>query len=272
MSWRSVGHSVQGARHLQHNQTCQDACAIKMTEDIVVMALADGHGDKKHAHSDVGAKVAVDIACELLAEALVNHRNQVGVSDRRLEQFLDGSLAKRIIWEWNQRLNVQLHFSADGAWNEGLISYGTTLLAAAIAPEFAIFFQLGDGDILLLSEGEAAVIFEQSEELYGTVTHSLCQPSSYHHARVHCCSFTLPPELVIMSTDGIRDSLQGDREQYIRIAHWLSQQVEKKGWATFTDQLPSWLSSLSEKGNGDDVSLAFAQWQPSSQNPTQELQ
>ena len=75
-----------------------------------------------------------------------------------------------------------------------------------------------------------------------------------------------------MSTDGIRDSLQGDREQYLRVAHWLSQQVESKGWATFTDQLPSWLSSLSEKGNGDDVSLAFAQWQQTPQEQTQEHQ
>ena len=71
MSWRSVGHSVQGARHLQHNQPCQDACAIKMTEDMVIMALADGHGDKKHAHSDVGAKIAVDVACELLADTQI---------------------------------------------------------------------------------------------------------------------------------------------------------------------------------------------------------
>ena len=105
----------------------------------------------------MGAKIAVDVACELLAEALDNHRNQVGISDRRLEQFLDGSLAKQIIWEWNQRLNIRLKISEDGAWNERsfpMVQHCWPQLMSE--PQY--FFQLGDGISCCFVREEAGVL------------------------------------------------------------------------------------------------------------------
>ena len=73
-----------------------------------------------------------------------------------------------------------------------LISYGTTLLAAAIAPELAIFFQLGDGDILLLCEGEAAKLFLSNLRSSMERSHIHCvNPAAtttqeYIAARSHC--------------------------------------------------------------------------------------
>ena len=96
--------------------------------------------------------------------------------------------------------------------------------------------------------------------MYGTFTHSLCEPNSNIYARVHCKQLQSSLQMVLLSTDGIRDSLNGEEEKYQQIALWLQRQITLHGWDTTVDGLEDWLTELSKRGNGDDSTLAVVQW------------
>ncbi|MFI7243707.1 protein phosphatase 2C domain-containing protein [Streptomyces qinglanensis] len=61
-----AGASVQGTGHLAAGQDCQDAFRAADLGDAVVLAVADGAGSRER--SALGAHLAVDTACRVLAE------------------------------------------------------------------------------------------------------------------------------------------------------------------------------------------------------------
>ena len=66
MSWRIVGASVRGTRHLREGSPCQDAHAWRVLPDgVVALAVADGAGSA--AHAEAGAAAAAHAAIQALA-------------------------------------------------------------------------------------------------------------------------------------------------------------------------------------------------------------
>jgi len=259
--WRAAGVSACGARHVLNNTPCQDAVQVQSSNTSIILAVADGHGDKKHLHSDKGSQFAVEVACRIMESALLAVEADTAKTPREHERILSSSLGKRISWEWNKKVNVYCGLSSYGGWQEELVQYGTTVLAAAISRRWALFFQLGDGDILLTAQdGSTEFIFGEDEDMYGTFTHSLCQPNNNIHAQVRCKRLHEPIKMLMMSTDGIRDSLEGDCDKYQQVATWLEQKIINQGWESTIGGLEAWLSELSRRGNGDDSTLALMQW------------
>ena len=263
-NWQAIGFSVQGARHIQHNAPCQDAFHIRRHQDhpIIAIATADGHGDPKHAHSDEGAQLAVKIATRLLLEAAAELMLEPTTQPETIRDHLYRHLPKRIAYEWNREIKQKHRLSQDGSWHEVLIKYGTTVMGAVFSPHFALYLQLGDGDILLCDHSEEGprFIFHQSEELFGSMTYSLCQPNADIHTQVHC-ERLLQPSMVILSTDGIRDCLE-DEAAMKRIPAWIIRKMNAEGFEALDQILPDWLNQLSARGNGDDATIAFISWSP----------
>lgn len=256
-----TGHSVIGARHVQMGTPCQDAIFIENEEDISILCAADGHGDEKHSKSDEGAQAAVEVAGSLLKQALQDLRHDRRTF-REIELGIREHLPRRIAWEWNRKVQK----TQDGYWSRDVILYGCTILAAAISSEMSIFVQLGDGDMLFINEeGNAEFIFPPDEDMYGTVTHSLCQPNIAQNTKISVR--TLPqPKLFLMSTDGLRDSLQDDAQSYINVGKWLLKRFQSEGFYPIQTTLPNWLSQLSERGNGDDTTMGLLIWESVNNN------
>ncbi|MGC6507464.1 MAG: PP2C family serine/threonine-protein phosphatase [Myxococcota bacterium] len=261
-NWRAVGYSVQGARHIQHEEPCQDAFHIRRHQEhpIIAIATADGHGDPKHANSDEGAALAVNIATRLLLEAGASLMLEPTTQPETIRDHLYRHLPKRIAYEWNKTIKIHNKMNRDGAWDEILIRYGTTVMGAVFSPYFALYLQLGDGDILVSDDTEEGprFVFSQSEDLYGSMTHSLCQPNADIHTQVHC-ERLVNPSMVILSTDGIRDCLE-DEAAMKRIPAWISRKMKTEGIEALDTILPEWLTQLSARGNGDDATIAFVTW------------
>lgn len=69
--WYVVSASVQGAAHKRAGKPNQDAVLDRRADDaweIVVAAVADGHGSSKSFRSAIGSKLAVESATEHLAQ------------------------------------------------------------------------------------------------------------------------------------------------------------------------------------------------------------
>jgi serine/threonine protein phosphatase PrpC len=185
--WRAAGVSVPGARHLSNGTPCQDAVLTRVEAEMAIVAVADGHGDPKHARSHEGSQLAVEVVADLLAQLAKDVMDQPNPPHPlELESELRQHLPRRIAWEWNRRARlIAGQSNPDGTWHKDLTLFGTTLIGALFTRRFAVFYQLGDGDILYMSDdGCTEQVFAPSEELYGSLTWSMCMPDGSSKAQV----------------------------------------------------------------------------------------
>jgi len=263
--WETAGTAERGARHVVDGSPCQDAVLTHSDDRMVVVAVADGHGDPKHARSEQGAQIAVEVTAELL-RALGETLLAADAPEPHLtvEARLERHLPARISWEWNRKVRAHAgHTGGSGAWHADVQLYGTTILGALFTETMMVCVQLGDGDILVVHEhGPVEPVFHPHDDIYGSVTHSLCQPGSLAYARVRCMPFSDSIRLAMLSTDGVRDCLGDDDAAFYSVGDWLLRRITAQGWQPALDALPAWLGELSRRGNGDDVTIGVVHWRP----------
>ena len=138
--------------------------------------------------------------------------------------------------------------------------YGATVLAALLAPEFHLYIQLGDGDMLTVSQkGEVArPPFPADSQLIANYTTSLCSRDAWRFVRIHFQPIVeMPPDLVMLTTDGYANSF-ADNAAFEQVAKDIHGNIQRDGPATVAGLLPGWLSETSEAGSGDDISVVIA--------------
>ena len=133
-------------------------------------------------------------------------------------------------------------------------AYGTTLIAAAVTPDYWFCIQIGDGSCVAAG---AEAGFEQpvppDEKCLGNFTTSLCDSEAINLFR-HCYSEKLPAA-VFLSSDGVANSFSDESRLdnlYTAVLYSFATDVFEKAENDLRDYLPI----LSQKGSGDDISLA----------------
>lgn len=274
--WRTLKCSVQGASHAVR----QDRCEVRGDgTDGVVAAVADGHGGKKYFRSDEGARIAVDVA---LATA------QQGLDDGRCTPEWVKALPEDIAKLWCIQVNAHAEehpFTAEEEPLLGqpvgitvelqrLVPYGTTLLLAVLGPGFLACVQLGDGDILALSDDgaiERPIPIDPS--LIANETHSLVSfhedrqaakggPVLRHEpwrlARVsfHDTGPLAAPRLLLLASDGYGNSFR-DPAGLERAATDYAVAIHSRGIPAVEAEMEAWLQETTAGGSGDDISVVI---------------
>lgn len=278
--WYAFGESVRGAAHERSGAPNQDA--IQLTpegrcEPPLVLCVSDGHGGAKYCRSDVGSRLAVDVGVEALREFLAGHEGVANLSivKRSAEEKLTQTIARR--WREAVAAHVAEHpLTADeesllagraagkavppaesgGARARGHIAYGATLLAAVVAPQFVLYLQLGDGDILAVSgRGEVTRPLSGDDRLFANETTSLCSNEAWRDFRV---SFQVssgePPALIMLSTDGYANCFRDDAG-FLKVGSDLLELMRADGVESVAESLEVWLEDASRAGSGDDITL-----------------
>lgn len=254
------GVKVTGARHIALEQGCQDAVAWSRTPAFVALAVADGHGHARHARSADGAEMACQVALTLLQELALDMQERPG-SPRAWERELQFHLARRLSWAWNQAARAHAgHEDPDGAHHPDLDLYGTTVLACLRLDSVVVLLQLGDGDILLVDADGVRCAFPPNEELYGTTTFSLAQVDAWSRAQLMVVD-ARSIELILLATDGLRDSFGRDPQDFLQLGPWFRGRVQDEGLDALLEALPDWLSEVSRRGAGDDTTVGLI-WAP----------
>ena len=282
--WEVQGASVLGAAHARAGLPNQDALTWKATSSKealpIVLALADGHGNAKSFRSHTGAKFAVKVATETLREfanAFANQSN-LGVVERAMES----DLPRNIVQRWHDV--VIEHFTANpfaetelGGIIPGdrkqveelpLVAYGATLIAILLTHRFVGYLQLGDGDILVVSEkGEVSRPLPPDERLIANETTSLCSIGSKgekNHPTGAWADFRIKlaqtvtslPILILVSTDGYANSFCSDAD-FLRVGSDLLEILRTNGLEYVKANLENWLTEASKAGSGDDVTVGL---------------
>ncbi|HVA64454.1 MAG TPA: PP2C family serine/threonine-protein phosphatase [Terriglobales bacterium] len=261
-AWQAGGRSIRGAKHRRLGQPLQDAIAWRPAGDGhgIALAVADGHGSAPSFRSHIGARLAADTAAELLAEFALSH--PPGLTSLPPDDA--AGLAHQLTERWRER--VLAHAAAEPAVamkpprDEAavLVSYGSTLLAALATPAWLLYCQLGDGDILLVSDtGHVHRAWPRDERLLGVETTSLCMPEAWREVRVGLAPLTPhAPALVLLSTDGYSNSFRKDRG-FLRVGRDILELVQTQGMAQVDSDLEAWLNEASDLGSGDDITVGL---------------
>jgi len=264
--WQVVGQSVRGATHERNGLPNQDAIRWLPSSgrgSTVVLAVADGHGSARYPRSHTGAQIAVQIATKLLDDFLNSQADAGNLS--LIKDAIEEWLPRTLVRNWTEAVAENLKaepLSPDECASVGLadepVAYGTTLLAAAVTERFAVYLQLGDGDILTVSDGGVVSRpLTKDDRLLGNETTSLCAAEAWRDFRV---SFQLlrqsHPALILLSTDGYPNSFR-DESGFLQVGSDLLSMIQEHGLTKVKDSLAGWLSDSTHAGSGDDVTLGL---------------
>lgn len=141
--WKYAFASTIGTSHERLNLPCQDASACRVLhdlqgEEVLVAVVSDGAGSA--SRSEVGAQ----LACSLLVEEIESLLASGG-------EILQ--VTKNFVTDWLIRFNHEVSLRAE-AEDLRPRDFACTLAAALVGTNCAVFFQIGDGVIVVSSEDE----------------------------------------------------------------------------------------------------------------------
>ena len=278
LEWRIVGASVRGASHLRSGLPNQDAIRWLPepgTSLPLILAVSDGHGSAKCFRSDQGSRLAVDVACDVAREFLDTLSGSLSLS--AIKRWVEENMPREIVRRWRDA--IADHLSASPLTTAELdklesqrdsekrrqivldpvLAYGATLLIVVMTDSFIFYLQLGDGDILTVSDagqvGRAPL--PTDERLFANETTSLCGRDAWREFRSHFQVISGPlPALILVSTDGYGNSFR-DEAGFLQVGADYLAMIREDGLDAINAGLETWLDEASQQGSGDDVTLGI---------------
>jgi len=277
--WRVIGETVPGASHLRAGIPNQDAILHVRQSSArlpVIVSISDGHGSNKCFRSDRGSRFAVRIGADLLDE-LINGRH-AALPASEIEDKVRESLTAEFIKRWRALVEADLKrelfreeefarmIEKDGEKSRRLVeanphlAYGATSLSFLLTPTYALYLQLGDGEMITVSEqGEIGQTLPEDMRLLANETTSLCLDKAADDFRfaVHPHGAGDLPALILMTTDGYYNSFSTTAGFHQVGSDLIGMLREEDGFGTVNRSIKGWLEEATAAGSGDDCTLVL---------------
>jgi serine/threonine protein phosphatase PrpC len=210
----------KGITHIYNNTPCQDNCLIDFIDpdkkEKLIIAVGDGHGDKKHDLSQDGSEMACDVIVSLAREILKKEGNEeVSV----IEFFTSVEFKIELVKKWKSKVlekySTRKDFDPTKPDSEVIDKYGTTLLFAIEYKEFYVVGQLGDGGIVILNNDDEKCRIHKyrPDKKIGGGTNSLCM--EYAEAFVNMKVYPKKEVSgIVLMTDGYYDLWESDKKLF----------------------------------------------------------
>lgn len=255
MVWDTFDKKIRGVSHEKSGAPCQDDYMVSRNEHGIIAVVADGHGSKACPYSKDGSRIAAEVVSEMFTDIL--SCNGANNAYRFIRQNIEDKVLKSIEYGWKAKV-AEFHArnGREPLDREKLyVLYGTTLLALVVTGVFILAVQLGDGDILSVSDtGETSWIFDK--EKIGTETESLCLKDSWKYIGYKLLPVVddiKMPVLFTLSTDGYRDSFT-EKEGFKAIGKDYLTLLRANGKEYIENMLEEWLYEAS-RNSGDDITF-----------------
>jgi hypothetical protein len=263
--WLALTASQLGAAHLTTGLPNQDAVAARQVRpDVLVVAVADGHGHRRHFRSARGSQLAVTVACEAaqdLAARLDGYQTAAPIESEAL-----GTLVPAITGKWRDAVREDVaadpftpREQASRGGDDPLIAYGSTLLLAIAGRRWLVLVQIGDGDIMgIQPDGRPLLPVPRDPSLDGQQTTSLCGPRAEDEFRAAVVDTSTTPLLgVMLATDGYGNAQVAD-PWTDAVSADLAELINDRPPEWLAGQLPLWASHCaSADGSADDTTIAL---------------
>lgn len=186
--WRVVGRSVKGTAHQKKSLPCQDAHTWHLTEEALIIAVADGAGSAQR--SDEGAELAVQAAVDHICASI----------EEELASF-EESAATRLLKSAFEHARQAIITHADSAQLPARV-FATTLTCAIISERGWAVGQIGDGVVVCRTEEEQLWCATQPQRgEFANETVFLTQESALRTLQIQMAP--QPIDAIAVMTDGL---------------------------------------------------------------------
>lgn len=260
--WTVLSAWATGAHHSAAGMPCEDALATVTDGDVTVLAVSDGHGHHRHFRSGRGSELAVAVATATAVEWCRSRAGTRVPTDHEARSQLLPAVWHRWVGRVREDVAADPFSEAEQAQlrsgDDAVIAYGATLLLALVTPSWMVVAQIGDGDAVVMADGESGSPLPVDPALDGTRTTSLCQPDALSSFRVVTRDLDVRPvRAVLLATDGYGNA-QTDPDWPSAAGPHLLGMIEDKGAGWVAKQLGSWVERCaSASGSGDDTTVAI---------------
>lgn len=289
-AWKIISKTVRGPAHDRLELPNQDYIEVAQNE-LVIVAVSDGHGSAKCFRSNTGSQFAAESAIVVFERFFQGHWSESSHADVKNE--IEFRLPVAITREWQNRVrdNLQnLPFTVEElgrlASQNGdeavrrveekpFLAYGATIIAVAISSNFLIYLQLGDGDVLSVYEtGEVERPLPGDDRLFANETTSLSSYPDLSNSSLPS-PLALPantiardfrtetrlasrglPSLILVSTDGYSNSFKDDASFLRAGSDFLELLRPPNGIEDVESNFEEWLSDSAQM-SGDDVTVGL---------------
>jgi hypothetical protein len=252
---------VRGAAHERTGLPLQDAAAYDDAGGRLAVAVADGHGSRRHFRSSRGSELAVRAGIEMAGWPALAAGRAAG-----LLTAVRGELVPELAVRWRRAVADDLaEYPLTGAEQAAIVPgedfavpYGSTLLLALVVWPRLVLCQIGDGDIIAVDpSGTACAPVPGDPLLDGRFTTSLCQPDAADAFRAVVVDLDRSPvAALLLATDGFGNAQTAEPWQPTFGADLLRLSREH-GPDWVGEQLPTWVARCaSAEGSGDDAAAA----------------
>ena len=196
MTWRVVQASSIGTSHIENGEVCQDECLAGTFgapdgEKYFLGLVSDGAGSASHGR--FGAEVACEKGRDVIEQWV---RKEVALSRLTLETVTS--------WVVAIRQHICQAVEAKGLTPR---DFACTLLGAVVGTKAAVFFQVGDGAIVIRDGDGFHPVFWPDAGEYANMTHFVTDEDALVHLRrkiwLSSLESSLPGE-VAMFSDGLQ--------------------------------------------------------------------
>lgn len=263
----------QGESHKATDKPCQDFSFSIKTEGYAIAMVSDGHGGERYFRSDVGSKIVVEVAHRCLVEFAEGispslfaelPSTQVGIGDTYHPELQ--RLVEAVVVGWR---NAVLEHATANPLNETELlianpkedhewekTYGCTLIATLLTPQYWLAFQIGDGKCVVIDkEGVPYEPIPWDDKCFLNKTTSICDTDAAREFRYCIGGKESFPIAVFMGSDGIDDSF-GEDENLYNFYVQLAKEFVKDGHKVTANDLETSLPVISKRGSQDDMSVA----------------
>ena len=279
LRWTALSASVRGASHERGGQGNQDAVRLKNpsgADDVLLLAIADGHGSARSFRSDLGSALAAECALRELRRFIRQLGPDAPLS--RVRNQAKSRWPKALIAAWKSAVRAdlaarpfsQMEFAAfpepPPAVKPGqdlpvtaYLAYGATLITVAITRRYILYSQLGDGDILIVrADGVVSRPLPKRHEFQANQTVSLCSHNAPGEFQIRVDALRgAVPALIMLSTDGYANCFDDDVSFFKVGADFLAY-LRSEGAGFVREKLEEWLRQSSQDGSGDDITVGLA--------------
>ncbi|NEU84032.1 PP2C family serine/threonine-protein phosphatase [Nostoc sp. UIC 10630] len=202
MNWKAVARSAIGTSHHKQGIDCQDYGDYRIFDDVIVGAVADGAGSAKH--SDVGSRLAVETVLKCFSE--INEFPQ-----KQDSQPLSQEEAQKVFAEIVNKVITELQKQANEE-DYSINDLACTLLVFVATPDWVAAMQIGDGFIVMRSQGsQYQLLFQPDKGEFANETTFITSTNALKEMQVK----VIPEkqEFICASTDGLE-------KVAIRLSDW----------------------------------------------------
>jgi hypothetical protein len=244
MRWKITGSSVTGRSHADRGESGQDChragCIRRGDNEYFIGIVADGAGSTTHGGE------GAELACGCMYDRITDTLRKTG----DLSCITDGEIRE---WIGASRSAIAAEAVAK---EKRLKDYACTLLGVVAGQGHTLFFQIGDGAIVVSADGgEYETIFWPEQGEYANMTFFATDDQFSDHLSIR--HFSSAPAEIALFTDGVQNLALSFAQKkahagFFRPLFDALREHPEGGFLDFSRQLGGFLSRDDVSARSDD--------------------